>query len=840
MRKNIEYHLGQYLVIISKRLWRSSSFSTMKTKLLFFQLFVFLGMGSLISAQEAIYQASDSALYEQSLDGQNIHLVSGVSGNNVYSIAEHPVTGDFYLFTGGNSPGEVVRITTGTLERTVISQDVDQTSPTLFASTNPSAPITLGDSVITADDKAYVARFEADEDDAPFPAGNSIIEVDLTTGQRRVLYSDNNGSEEVTLTTLDVETSGSLLAAGFEDISSSSTNRVIVERVDTISGNRQRVAEMLTDYNQIEFSSATFGDSNDLYMIAKDYPGFASVSLFQAHLGTGVIDVVSTGTTQFGIRAPARSSVYHTDGFVYTFFYERNKDDSNNRIVQIDPVSGAQNPQPQNFPLLISAAPIVTQAGVVVHYGRETDIATDPGIVELKSVLRLGDVDEFLFAEPSRGAGPVFSARDTLFKLSTGDFAAYDSDGYRLMKIDRLTGDRTLLADNNSPGDANTLFDNTFVGITEDANNGIITLVFEEFVSFGFNTTVVNNRFISVNPDTEYRSLANVFTTGKQTGTGRYLNGIIYDPVRRNFIAAPAPGCVVGNPTGIPIVPGALISFDPVTNTETVLGGYSPFASAFDFQFDKFGKLVFLQGRVGCLFTLIIPGFTNYSGERALYTYDIDTETSTIITSNSIGAGDTFNPSDLAITESGRYFAINFNQRDGFIEVDTVTGDRLPTPLTNINGAKFLVAPSTLSTEPTTGTISLGDTPEADAGDTGVTYDFSANDTVFDLEVETMIGNPPGLTNAMPRYWRIDAPGSGTFSTRLTFTYLEADRWKARLDENTLRLMKSDDGGASWMEIPAAFDPVSNETTTINEQTSFSLWAIAGDEVTNVESWDQY
>lgn len=105
------------------------------------------------------------------------------------------------------------------------------------------------------------------------------------------------------------------------------------------------------------------------------------------------------------------------------------------------------------------------------------------------------------------------------------------------------------------------------------------------------------------------------------------------------------------------------------------------------------------------------------------------------------------------------------------------------------------------------------------------------------LSVERMPWAPENLANAAGVTWALAEPESA-FSAHLTFEYTPAD--VAGLNTNALRLFKSSDLGQTWTKVPSFVDTVQRKVTTLQPQSSFSLWALADDDVTGVEEWNYF
>lgn len=136
--------------------------------------------------------------------------------------------------------------------------------------------------------------------------------------------------------------------------------------------------------------------------------------------------------------------------------------------------------------------------------------------------------------------------------------------------------------------------------------------------------------------------------------------------------------------------------------------------------------------------------------------------------------------------------------------------------------------------------VPVGDVAPIIFGNTGVTIDFSSNDTEGDVTVIKIWDLPPGLANAIGVHWDISGLSPGTFEGVITFTYSDMDVFLAHLEESSLRLWKSEGAGV-WIEVASVLDTEANTITTAAPQTSFSLWAITGElSVTAADNWEVF
>lgn len=107
---------------------------------------------------------------------------------------------------------------------------------------------------------------------------------------------------------------------------------------------------------------------------------------------------------------------------------------------------------------------------------------------------------------------------------------------------------------------------------------------------------------------------------------------------------------------------------------------------------------------------------------------------------------------------------------------------------------------------------------------------FQSNSALGTLEVGYYRLPPVGLERALPVFWQITGLTPGSFAVILVFHYEDADVTALGIEETDLRIYMLGANQLDWAPITCIVDPVGNTITTLVPQTSFSTWALAGEQ----------
>lgn len=118
--------------------------------------------------------------------------------------------------------------------------------------------------------------------------------------------------------------------------------------------------------------------------------------------------------------------------------------------------------------------------------------------------------------------------------------------------------------------------------------------------------------------------------------------------------------------------------------------------------------------------------------------------------------------------------------------------------------------------------------------------DFTVNPTPGILCVSLYETPPYNLANAIPKYYRVSYALSDGFQVIPRFYFPWPESYLAGLKIDTLRPMKSTDGGYNWTMVPPVLNVAAYWLETSSPQTSLSLWALVGDPITEVSDWSLY
>lgn len=122
-----------------------------------------------------------------------------------------------------------------------------------------------------------------------------------------------------------------------------------------------------------------------------------------------------------------------------------------------------------------------------------------------------------------------------------------------------------------------------------------------------------------------------------------------------------------------------------------------------------------------------------------------------------------------------------------------------------------------------------GDTAARKISNTACTLDFATNIEGGEVRVNYYTIDPPRYRGkALKKHWEVLGLYDQGFSVHLSFGYTPNELSAAGVTEEELRLLKSDDEGLSWTEVPCDVLSDVNRVKTRHPQTSLSLWAIAG------------
>ncbi len=125
-----------------------------------------------------------------------------------------------------------------------------------------------------------------------------------------------------------------------------------------------------------------------------------------------------------------------------------------------------------------------------------------------------------------------------------------------------------------------------------------------------------------------------------------------------------------------------------------------------------------------------------------------------------------------------------------------------------------------------------------DLGVTGVSMTID-NETIYSnyVSVERINSAPTGLTGVTPlgHHWSLGGMSGRAFTASVTFAYTPEEVAAAGVNENTLTVYRSTDGGSTYTPQTTILDTGLN-TATVNGVTQFSLWTLASDP-SSIEDW---